>query len=239
MYFQYYLMGIILLPGLIFAFIAQTKVNTTYNKYSQVLSQSNLTAKNLLQILSSTCNMNYLKIKEIPGNLTDNYNPQKEEISLSSSVYNSSSISALGVACHEFGHALQKKEKYAPYQFRKILIPLTNIASTLLWPLVIIGLIFNFGVEASGVVGDIFLWAGIGFFGIAVLLNLVTLPVEYDASNRAIKILSSTKTLNKEELSRAKEVLNAAALTYVAALVVSVLNLLRFLAVIFLNRNRR
>lgn len=239
MYFQYYLMGIILVPGLIFAFIAQTKVSTTYNKYNNIMAKSNITTKNLLQILCSTCNMNYLKIKQIPSALSDNYNPTTEEISLSSSNYNSSSISALGVACHEFGHALQKKEKYAPYQFRKILIPITNIASTLLWPLVIIGLIFNFGVEAGGIMGDVFLWAGIGFFGIAVILNLATLPVEFDASHRALKILSSTGTLTQEELSGAQEVLNAAALTYVAALVVSVLNLLRFLAVIFLNRNRR
>ena len=239
MYFQYYLMGIILLPGLIFAMVAQAKVTSTYNKYSEVLSSSNITAKDLLKVLSSTCNMNYLTIKQIPGNLTDNYNPRTEEISLSSSVYNSPSISALGVACHEFGHALQKKERYAPYQFRKILIPITNIASTLLWPLVIIGLILNFGAETGGVLGDVFLWAGVGFFGLAVLLNLATLPVEYDASNRAIQILSSTRTLTQEEVSQAKEVLNAAALTYVAALVVSVLNLLRFLAVVFLSRDRR
>ena len=239
MYFEYYIMGIILLPGLIFALVAQAKVMSAYNKYSQVLSNSNITAKDLLQILCNTCNMNYIKIKQISGNLSDSYNPSTEEICISSQNYNSSSVSALGIACHEFGHALQKKEKFAPYQLRRFLIPVTNVASTLLWPLVIIGLIFNFGVEAGGTLGNIFLWSGIGFFGLAVLLNLATLPVEYDASNRALKILSSTNTLTQEELDGAKQVLNAAALTYVAALVVSVLNLLRFLAVIFLSRNRR
>lgn len=239
MYLQYYLMGIILVPGLLFAIYAQTKVSSTYNKYNQVFANSNITSAQLLKVLASTCNMNYLKIKQIPGQLSDNYNPITEEISLSSSNYDSSTISALGVACHEFGHALQKKERYAPYQVRRILIPITNIASTLLWPLVIIGLIFNFGVEAGGILGDIFLWAGIGFFGIAVLLNLATLPVEYNASSRALNILKSTRTLNEEELSGAKQVLDAAALTYVAALVVSVLNLLRFLAFIFLSRDRR
>lgn len=239
MYFEYYLMGIILLPGLIFAIIAQTKVSTTYSQYSNVLCKADVTAKDLLKVLAQTCNMNYLQIRQISGHLTDNYNPRTEEISLSASTYNSKSIAALGVACHEFGHALQKKEKYAPYQFRKFLIPVTNIASVLLWPLVIIGLIFNFGVESGGVLGNIFLWSGIGIFGLAVLLNLVTLPVEYDASNRALKILGASGTLTQEELEGAKKVLNAAALTYVAALVVSVLNLLRFLLVVFLSRDRR
>lgn len=232
-------MGIILLPGIIFAIYAQSKVTNTYNEYSQKMSQSGVKASDLIRTLLDVSNLKSISVKNISGTLSDNYNPKTEEINLSSGVYNSSSISALGIACHEFGHALQKKNKYLPYEFRKILVPVTNIISQLLWPLVIIGLIFNFGVSSGGILGDIFLWSGIGLFGIAVLFNLVTLPVEFDASRRALKILKSTNTLNEEELLETKEVLNAAALTYVAALLISILNLLRFLLVVLGGRNRR
>jgi len=229
-------MGIILLPGIILAIYAQNKVSRTFNEYSSVNAKSGVKTAELLRRLLDVSGLNHITLKNVPGTLTDNYNPKNEEISLSSDVSNSSSISALGVACHEFGHALQKKEKYVPYQIRKFLVPVTNFASRLLWPLVIIGLIFNFGAEGSGIVGDIFLWSGIGLFGIAVIFNLATLPVEFDASKRAIKILKTTGTLDEEELAETKEVLNAAALTYVAALVVSVLNLLRFLLVVLGGR---
>jgi len=239
MYLEYYLMGIILLPGIVFALYAQSKVNRTYNEFSAQMAQSGVKASELITRMLDVSGLKHIAVKNISGTLSDNYNPKTEEISLSSGVYNSSSISALGIACHEFGHALQKKEKYVPYEIRKILIPVTNIVSQLLWPLVIIGLIFNFGTNAGGVVGDIFLWCGVGLFGIAVVFNLATLPVEFDASRRAIKVLKSTGTLNEEELSQTKEVLNAAALTYVAALLISILNLLRFLLVVLGGRNRR
>jgi Zn-dependent membrane protease YugP len=238
MYLEYYLMGIILLPGIILAIYAQSKVSRAYNEYSQVFAQSGVKANQLIRRLLDVSGLNKIQVKSIQATLGDNYNPQTEEISLSSGVYDSSSISALGIACHEFGHALQKKEKYVPYEIRRILVPVTNIVSQLLWPLVIIGLIFNLGASANSVVGDIFLWSGIGLFGFAVLFNLATLPVEFNASNRAIKILKTTGTLNDEELAETKEVLNAAALTYVAALLVSVLNLLRFLIVVLGGRNR-
>lgn len=236
MYFEYYLMGIILLPGLLLAIYAQSKVTSTFNKYSTVNAVSGQSACELIKRLLVASDLSNINVKQISGHLTDHYNPSTEEICLSQSVYSSSSISALGVACHEFGHALQKKDGYFPYQIRKILVPITNIASTLLWPLVIIGLIFNLGANPNTFVGNIFLWSGIIIFGLAVLFNLVTLPVEYDASNRALKVLSSTSTLNEEELKETKKVLNAAALTYVAALVVSILNLLRFLIVVLGSR---
>ncbi|MBQ3048142.1 MAG: zinc metallopeptidase [Clostridia bacterium] len=237
MYFEYYLMGIILLPALIFASYAQIKVNTTYNKYSSVYAQSNITAAELLKRLIYSCNMS-THITQVSGSLTDHYNPKTNEIALSQSNYNSTSVSSLGIACHEFGHALQKKERYLPYQIRKVLIPVTNFASTLLWPLVVIGLIFNFAIEGGGTTGNIFLWSGIIFFGLAVLVNLVTLPVEFNASRRAVNILRQTNALNEEELKGTKKVLKAAALTYVAALAVSILNFLRFILVV-LSRSRR
>lgn len=233
MYFEYYLMGIILLPGLIFAIYAQSKVNKTYAEYRSIHAKSGVKASDFVRSLLASSGLENISVRQISGQLTDHFNPANKEICLSEDVYNSSSISALGVACHEFGHALQAKDKYAPYQFRRIIIPITNFVSSFLWPLVILGLVFNLAIEGGGVLGDIFLWSGIAVFGLAVIVNLATLPVEYDASRRALKILSSTGTLDEEELGETKEVLNAAALTYVAALVVSILNLLRFLLVVF------
>lgn len=237
MYLTYYIMGIILLPGIIFALYAQSKINSTYQKHNKTLSSSGTTAAELIKRLASSSGVN-VSVKSIGGTLTDHYNPKTQEIGLSRNVYASSSLSALGIACHEFGHALQREHNYLPYVIRKTLVPITNFASMLLWPLIIIGLVFNFGAEAGGITGDIFLWSGVAVFGLAVLFSLVTLPVEYDASNRAIKVLRTTGTMTEIELSKTKEVLNAAALTYVASLVVAILNLLRFLAVVFMGRNR-
>lgn len=238
-YWQYYLMGIILLPGLLFAMYAQWKVTSTYSKYRKVMSQKQVCAGDFIRSLLPTCGLTHLTVKKISGELTDHYDPRSEEICLSEGVYDSQSVASLGIACHELGHALQKKEKYAPYQIRRILVPVTNIASTLLWPLVVIGLIFNIAATDGSLIGNIFLWSGIGFFGLAVLFNLATLPVEFDASRRSLNILESTGTLNEEELDQTREVLRAAALTYVATLVVSILNFLRFLIVILSKRDRR
>jgi len=230
-------MGIILLPGLIFATYAQFKVNSTYNKYNSVLTNANITASEFVKKLVSIANMT-TTVNPISGRLTDHFDPRTNEINLSNAVYNSTSVSALGIACHEFGHAMQQKEKYAPYQFRRIIIPITNFASQLLWPLVIIGLILNFGSNPNTLLGSIFMWSGIAFFGLAVLVNLATLPVEFNASRKAVSILRSSNLLSEEELDGTKEVLKAAALTYVAALIVSILNLLRFVLLILMQRKR-
>lgn len=238
MYFEYYLMGIILLPGIIIASIAQMKVSSTYSKYNQYFISSNITAGEFIKRLLNAADMHNTTVSCGGGHLSDHFNPKTNEIKLSNEVYNSSSVSALGVACHEFGHALQKKEHYAPYQIRRILIPITNFTSQLLWPLVIIGLIFNLGAEANTVIGNVFLWSGIIVFGLSVLVNLATLPVEFDASRRAVKILQTTGTMTEEELTGTKKVLNAAAFTYVAALLVSILNFLRFLLTVLLSRRR-
>ena len=240
MYFEYYIMGIILLPGLIFAIWAQTKVNNAFREYSGVGTRMGVTAGRLIERFVRQSGMDYIRIYKISGQLTDNFNPIKKTINLSAEVYDSASIAAIGVATHEFGHALQQKEHYAPYVLRRIVIPITNIASYLLWPLVIIGLLLNVFVYAENtLIGNIFLWGGIGFFGLSVLLNLVTLPVEYNASHRALKLLQESGTLDDEELAGAREVLNSAALTYVAALVVAILNFLRFFLVIMSARRRR
>ena len=182
MYLDYYLMGVVLIPGLLFATYCQCKVTSTFNNFSQMYSASGISASDFLKRLMSATGTEYLKIKNVSGHLTDHYDPSTEEICLSENVYSSSSVAALGVACHEFGHALQRKERYFPYQIRKTLVPITNFASSLLWPLVAIGLFLNFGAEDSGIMGNIFLWSGVIVFGLAVLFNLATLPVEFDAS---------------------------------------------------------
>lgn len=238
MYFEYYLMGIILLPGIIIASIAQARVSSAYNKYSQYYISSNITAGEFVKRLLSAADMHNTTVSCGGGHLSDHFNPKTDEIKLSNEVYNSSSVASLGVACHEFGHALQKKEKYLPYQIRRILIPITNFTSQLLWPLVIMGLIFNFAAETTSVIGNVFLWSGIIVFGLSVLVNLATLPVEFDASRRAVKILQTTGTMTDDEIEGTKKVLNAAALTYVAALLVSILNFLRFILTVLLSRHR-
>ena len=231
LYWHYYLMGIILLPGIIIATWAQIKVDLTFKKYNEVLAMSNITASELVKALVSAAGMN-IQVVHTSGNLSDHYDSKKKVIALSNEVYHSSSIASLGIACHEFGHALQDQKHYAPFRLRQILIPVTNFMSKLLWPLVCIGLVFSFAVVDGGLIGSIFIWSGIGVFGGSVLVNLVTLPVEYNASNRAIKLLRETNTLNEEELDGAKKTLNAAALTYAAALLVSILYLVRFLLLI-------
>ena len=235
-YWEYYLMGIILIPGMIFAIYAQTKVNTQFDKYARVYAKTGITACDLIRQLLDGSGLGHIKLRRISGNLTDHYDPKKEEICLSEEVYDSNSISALGIACHEFGHALQKQKRYFPYLVRRTLVPVCNVGSQLLWPLVIIGITLNFAVVGT-TYGNIFVWAGIGFFGLSVLFQLATLPVEFNASKRAVQLLRGTGTLDEEEIAGTKKVLSAAALTYVAALVVALLNLLRFL--LFVARHRR
>ena len=231
-------MGAILLPGIIIATWAQIKVNSTFNKYNEIFARSNITASELVRRLLAAANMNHIQVTQVPGELSDHYDSRKKVLALSYNVHDSSSIAALGVACHEFGHALQDRSNYAAFRIRQVLIPVTNFMSKLLWPLVVIGLIFNFAVVDGGTLATIFIWSGIGVFGGSVLVNLVTLPVEYNASNRAIKLLRETGTLDEEELEGAKKTLNAAALTYVAALLVSLLYLLRFVLVILKAKSR-
>lgn len=231
-YWEYYLMGIILLPGILLAIYAQAKVTKNFNKYSKVMSMRGTTGAELARNILREEGLEHIQVIKAGGNgLSDHYNPRKKEIALSEDVYNSSSLAALGVAAHEVGHAIQYKENYIPVKLRSALVPITNVVSSMLWPLVFMGLFLNFGAETGGSIGAIFVWAGIALFGLAVILNLITLPVEFDASRRAGKLLLSTGTIDEMEIEGAKKVLNAAALTYVAALLVSILNLVRFLLV--------
>lgn len=236
MWLEYYIMGIILIPALIFSTYAQIKVSKTFNKYAKVKNVREITAKQAVEKILSVENINDVTIQKVPGELTDYYNNKTKTIGLSNNVCDSTSVSAIGVALHETGHAMQYNDGYKPVKLRTAMAVVSNFASQLLWPLVIIGLLFNIGAGFNNLFGNICLWAGIGFFGVAIIFNLITLPVEYNASKRAKKIMIEQNILTEEEMQGASEVLNAAALTYVAALIISLLQLVRFLLV-FTNRN--
>ena len=237
LYWDYYVMGIILLPAIILAIYAQSKVNSTYGKFSQVASQKGMRACEMARLLLDCADLRNVDVVRVNGHLTDYYDPKKQIVALSASNHDSTSIAALGVAAHEVGHAMQYKTDYAPIKIRSFIIPIVNFSSKMLWPLVVIGLIFNFAAMPGTIVGDIFLWSGIIVFGLAALFDFITLPCEYNASNRALQILEQSEILTPEETNGASQVLRAAALTYVASLLTSILNLLRFVLV-FLKYTR-
>lgn len=217
---RYYL--ILVLPAVIFALWAQHQVNGTFNKYSKVRAARNVTGAQAAQAVLQAGGVYDVRIERIAGNLTDHYDPRDKVIRLSDSVYDNPSIAALGVAAHEAGHAVQHAEEYFPLRLRRAIIPVTQIGSTLAMPLLIIGLILS----SMNLV-----YLGIAFFGFSTLFQAVTLPVEFDASRRAVAALSEGGLLSMEELPAAKKTLRAAALTYVAALAVSLAQLLRLLLV--------
>ncbi len=237
LYFLYILLGVLLIPGIVLGIYAQTKVSKTYNTYSQIDTENGMTASQLARAVLDNAGLQDIELRRENGHLTDHYHPKKKYIALSEGVYDSTSVAALGIAMHEVGHAIQKKEHYAFLGFRQILVPITNFASTLLWPLVIIGILLGAFSATGGVLGSIFLWSGVAFYGLAVLLNLITLPVEFDASSRALKMLEGGNFMTETELAGASKVLKAAALTYVASFVVAVLELLRFLLLVFIARS--
>lgn len=234
-YLTYYLMGLILIPGIIYSIIVSSKVQSTFKTFSTVASKKGITAKEASRIILQNAGITDVEIKPTSGNLTDNYNPSNKTLNLSEPVYNSTSISALGVAAHEAGHAIQHAEGYAYLKVRSFLVVLNNIASSLLWPMVIIGIILS--ALAYTAVGNVFLWIGVGTFALSMIVSLVTLPVEFNASKRALTCLVNNGILDQTEVKASKLVLDAAAKTYVAGLVVSILALLRFVLAILVTRD--
>ena len=222
--YDYYIYVIILLPGLLLSIYASIKVENTFRRYNEIKSENGLPASEVIKNLLSQSGLTNIIVTNVRGHLTDYYNHRKKTIALSSSVYNSSSVSALGVACHELGHALQYKDGYLPIKIRNVIIPICNFANSLLWIFIVLGAILYYTN-----LGQTFILIGIIIFSISILLNLVTLPVEYNASKRALKLLKENSILNSNEIIGAKKVLDSAALTYVAGLVISILNLLRFI----------
>ena len=212
---------ILLIPALLFSMWAQYRVKSTYAKYSEVRARNGVTADQACREMLNTFGLSNIKIERIAGQLTDHYDPRAKVLRLSDAVYGSPSIAAIGVAAHEVGHAIQDKEGYTMLRLRNSIVPVVNIGSMLSMPLFFIGLIMG-SLNLLNV--GIFLFCGV------LVFHLVTLPVEFDASARALKNLSSTGLLVGEEIGGAKSVLDAAALTYVAALVMTVLQLVRLLA---------
>ena len=209
---------ILVIIGAAISAVAAANVKSTYSKYSKVMSREGLTSQAAAQAILSSAGINDVRIERISGNLTDHYSPNEKVLRLSDSVYNSTSVAAIGVAAHECGHAIQHQVGYGPLKLRSAAVPIANIGSKLSWPIIIIGLLFGLlGLARIGVL----------LFVFVVFFQLITLPVEFNASDRALAVLNSNGMLVGEELAGAKKVLKAAALTYVAALFSSILQLLR------------
>ena len=218
---------------------AQIKVKSAYAKYSKVPTRVGMTGAGAADTVLRSGGVTDVGIVGISGELTDNYNPRTNVISLSKGVIDKTSVAAVGVAAHEAGHALQYAEGYAPIKFRMAIIPVCNIASQLAWPLFALGLVFNTAADAGGGIGYWLMQIGIYAFSFAVLFQLVTLPVEVNASRRALTALRASGSFTDEELSGAKRVLPAAAMTYLAALAGSLLQLLRLILIASSRNNRR
>ena len=218
----------LVLPAVIFALWAQFNVKSTFSKYSKIASRSGMTGFDSARRILDANGLGSVRIAHVSGDLTDHYNPTDNTIYLSDSVYGSNSAAAIGVAAHEAGHAVQHATGYTPIKIRSAIIPITNIGSNLAMPLIILGVILSFPTLA---------YIGVAAFGLSTLFQLVTLPVEFDASGRALKALEGS--LDGDDLASARKVLRAAALTYVAALAVSLVNLLRLLIMVAGNDRRR
>ncbi len=236
-YLVYYILGFVMIPGIILGIYAQTKVKSTFDKFSTVQTSRGRSAKDVARLMLNGGGCSETAIKEIRGELTDNYNPKTDVVSLSESVANQSSVAAIGVAAHEVGHVFQHKQKYAPVKIRTALVPVLNYSSYLMWPLIILGLIFEIAFYSTWATALIYI--GLGIYALNTVFCLVTLPVELNASKRAYDMLVSTNEMDVEEAKSAKKVLNAAAWTYVAALITSILSLLRVVLFIFAMRGDR
>lgn len=219
--FMYYGYGFVLI-GFLIALLAQWNVQSTYSKYKKVQNARCLTGAMAARQILDQNGLYHVRIEPISGELTDHFDPRTNVVRLSDSVYNSSSVAAVGVAAHEVGHAIQYAQDYAPMRLRAAIIPATQIGSTLSYPLVLLGLFFG-----ATPLMDL----GILLFSLVVLFQLVTLPVEFNASRRALKTLESSYILDSDEVRQSGKVLTAAALTYVAALATALLNLMRLIAI--------
>ncbi len=213
---------VLIVPAMLLSLYAQFKVKSTYAKYAKVMSRRGMTANDAVAFILRNNGITDVSVQPIAGELTDHYSPNEKIIRLSQGVYGKTTVAALGIAAHEAGHTVQHYSNYGPIQFRNALVPVANLGSTLSMPLILIGFVFNFSLLVN---------LGIIFFSAATLFQLVTLPVELNASSRAMKALESSGALNDDELKMTKKVLSAAALTYVAALAVSFAQLLRLILI--------
>ena len=213
-----------LIIAMIFAGVAQAKVSSTYKKYSKVPNKRGFTGEQVATQMLLNAGITDVRVERVAGHLTDHYDPRTKTLRLSSGVYDGRSVAALGIAAHETGHAIQHDTGYVFLVLRSTLVPLSNLGSTLAWPLILIGLLFGGGSSNT------FIMLGILFYALAVLFTIVTLPVEFNASSRALRLLEDQYFLDGDEIGGARKVLSAAAMTYVAAAAVAILELLRLLA---------
>ncbi|MDZ4991508.1 peptidase [Clostridium perfringens] len=219
---------LIIIPAILISAWAQFKVSSTFNKYSTVRSRNGYTGAQVARILLNNAGLQDVEIQQVPGRLSDHYDPRAKVLRLSSDVYGSTSVASIGVAAHEVGHAIQDKESYAALVFRNAIVPVVNFSSSLSWILFFIGILFSYkSLVAIGII----------LFSAVVLFQLVTLPVEFNASSRALKLLEGQGILYDNEVKEARQVLSAAALTYVAATLMAVLQLVRLIAISNRNSN--
>jgi len=218
------------IPPMLLALWAQFKVKSTFAQYSKVASDRGMTGQQAARLILDANGLQNVPVTEVEGELTDHYDPRSNQIRLSQTVYGVASAAAVGVAAHEAGHAVQHAVGYLPIRIRSAIIPITNIGSSLAMPLVLAGILFSFTALAN---------LGILFFSLSVLFQLVTLPVEFNASRRALAALSQSGMVSNTGLAAAKKVLSAAAMTYVAALAVALGNMLRLIALVNRNSRRR
>lgn len=222
----------LVLIGVVLSLFASTRVKSTFNKYSQMRNSRGMTGAEAAEQVLHGAGIYDVRIERVAGNLTDHYDPRSKVLRLSYTVYGQTSVAAVGVAAHECGHAIQHAKGYGPLKFRNTLVPVANFGAKIAWPLILIGILIN--SESSWII----MQAGIIAFSLAVLFQLVTLPVEFNASKRAIRVIADRGMMFGEEIVAAKKVLNAAALTYVASAAASILQLLR-LIILTGGRRRR
>lgn len=213
---------IILIPAIIISFWAQLKVSSTFEKYSRVRSRNGYTGADVARMILDASGLRDVPIEIIPGKLTDHYDPSNRIMRLSPEVFHGDSVASIGVAAHESGHAIQHKLHYAPLEIRNSIVPVVNFSSNASWIIFLIGMIFSIPILAK---------VGVVLFSAVVIFQLITLPVEFNASSRAIDILESRAILMGDEVKGAKSVLDAAAMTYVAAALMSLLNLVRLIII--------
>lgn len=239
--YTYLLFLLMLVPCMIFSAIASAKVSSTYSKYDKVPNLSRMTGYDTATYLLRNRGVNDIAVNKIRGTLTDHYDPTKGVVNLSQSTYGSASVGACAVAAHEIGHVMQKKQGYFPYKVRKVLVPITNIGSRLAMPVIILGILLDILLFATDGLdyGKWIMYVGIGLYGLSTLFALVTLPVEYNASRRARQMMLADGILAPDEVQGAKKVLSAAALTYVASLLMSLVYFLRLIIMLFALLGRR
>lgn len=218
---------ILVIPGLLLGLWAQMRVSSAFRKYSAVHARSGMSAEDVARSMLNQAGCGNVSIRSVSGNLTDHYDPRNNTLRLSDGVYGSSSVAAIGIAAHECGHAMQQHEGYAPLVLRSALVPVVNLGSNLYFPIFLLGLLFSW---------EPLIYVGIACFALTLVFSLATLPVEFNASGRALRVLDQQGYLSSEEMDGARAVLNAAAMTYVAAAISSLLQLVRLLII---ARDRR